>query len=241
MDSDHFDSKEEARSSYEKGMKTSSTLPKSKKTLKSKPTKKVSIPRASTIIKGIDTPEGFTKIESTAPMQGHGAYAWGGHKVLTLEGEGVKISIEFYKADPEDFSLGSGHVTFSTSHGERTFDRRGVEDSFYVDNPGYKYSTSARDPIEETNKTIRDMIDRRIPEARLRADNSERVPGLSFTVTPERRDSLKKTGRLSLTPGGFGRGYTFTTKKNSWAQPATEEQKKFFGVPALWVETTDHD
>lgn len=94
--------------------------------------RKVRVPTAATIIKGIETPEGFTRSKSTYPKDGRSGY--GGFKVLTLESPDTKIEL-YFDGGRDSYHLASGHVEFDTPMGRRSFDRYGVEDSFYVDNP----------------------------------------------------------------------------------------------------------
>jgi hypothetical protein len=95
-----------------------------------------SIPSEARMIREILTPEGFERELRTEPKdQWHPAY-----KVLTFSNETITIEIHFYGGTAaqrrESYMLASGHVSFKTPDGgTRTFDRYGVEDSFYIDNP----------------------------------------------------------------------------------------------------------
>lgn len=97
-------------------------------------TKMTTVPSVARMMKEIRTPEGFER--TTSETWYAGGKEW---PVLKLESPDVSIEIVFTpQRDPyrkDGYDLGSGHVTFKTSAGERTFDRYGVEDSFYVDNP----------------------------------------------------------------------------------------------------------
>lgn len=203
---------------------------------------KVRIPRATTIMKGIETPEGFEREQRVE------TWTWGPDRreyhVLRLTAPGVEIEVHF-DGGRESFALASGHVTFDTPLGKRTFDRYGVEDSFYVDNPG-KWG-DGRDPIAQANEEIRRVIEERIPEALERLARSEQLPDIPFSVTPEQKravtDRLKLGRGYDFVPAGMGTGYTLTT----W-QPARDpyakrspELAKFFDVPDVWVSTFDAD
>lgn len=99
----------------------------------SKQSTKVRVPRAATIMRGIKTPEGFERQETTDTWT-----PWGGRErtfpVLTLTSPDVEIRVEF-SGGRDSYELATGHVTFDTAMGKRTFDRYGIEDSFYVSNP----------------------------------------------------------------------------------------------------------
>jgi len=94
-------------------------------------TKTLSVPTVAKMLKGILTPEGFTREEYSEPKtQWHPAY-----KCLRLTGiGGIVIEIEF-NGGRDSYFLASGHVGFDSPAGRRSFDRYGVEDSFYIDNP----------------------------------------------------------------------------------------------------------
>lgn len=100
---------------------------------------KIRVPSISTLLKGIVTPEGFEREETTE------VWRWGQkettYPVLRLTSPDVRIQINF-SGGRDSYALADGHVTFDTSQGERTFDRYGVEDSFYIDNPA---KASSRD------------------------------------------------------------------------------------------------
>ena len=73
------------------------------------------------------------------------------------------------------------------------------------------------------------------------------VPGTTFQLTDERLAELKQQladfGRCSLTPSGFGTGFTFSTARprGAYVTAGTEAQRAFFDVDALWVESFDCD
>jgi len=107
----------------------------------------VKMPTIAQMLKGIITPEGFEREVTTETWE------WGKdkhkYKVLTLTNGDITIKIEFNSVEPEAYMLANGHVTFKAPDGgTRTFDRYGVEDSFYIDNPlktaGYDIRTGDR-------------------------------------------------------------------------------------------------
>lgn len=91
---------------------------------------KITVPSVARMIRDIVAPEGFEKTVRTEPKTN-----WGpAFKVLVLKSADIEIEIHFL-GGRESYSLASGHVTFETSAGKRSYDRYGVEDSFYIDNP----------------------------------------------------------------------------------------------------------
>ncbi len=204
---------------------------------KTKPT----IPTLSRLVKGIKTPEGFERSVHTEPKT-----EWcAAYKVLTLKGDGIEIVVEFNGFDKswDSWSLASGHVSFSTSQGTRTFDRYGVEDSFYIDNP-LKWGTTD-DVVEKANEQILAFIETKIPEARARVDRSERIPGIPFDVTPETKarvtEQLKAGTPYRFMPSGFGTGYVLSTKRTRYSKRAERATEKFLSVTPVYVETFDAD
>jgi len=265
------------------------------------------------MLREIETPEGFEREVRVEPKTN-----WmPAFKVLALTSPDVEILINFYPNSRDSYSLASGHVSFDTPLGRRTFDRYGVEDSFYIDNPrkwidapragdrvvhgkskmlgtvtqgpGYRefgenrkdsYSDETTivwdsadgagtkvvytkrqlsaskiakaDVIEQANHTIKQILEVRIPEARARLAQSERVPGIPFEVTPERKQEVTRTlasgSAYSFTPSGFGTGYRLFMKRDRYSrgipggsERAREETERFFGISPIYVETFDAD
>lgn len=135
----------------------------------------------------------------------------------------------------------SGHTSFVTKHGVRTFDRRGVEDSFYLtDWDGKSFS----------KERIAEILAEEVTLARAaieRIDSSRAVPGLpgGFVITQERfdkvRSDLKAGKRVDFAPAGFGTGYALSLKKNRYSRPAAAELNAFFDVGQIFIEEFDHD
>lgn len=213
-----------------------------------KQTKKaVRVPRAATIIRGIETPPGFEREVTIIDL------GWGDVPnvvdCLKLTSPDVRIEIHF-TGGRKSYELASGHVYFDTNLGERTLDRTGVEDSFYIDNP-LKWSKEtlerygSADPIVAANEKIRKIVTETVPQAQARINRSERVPTIPFTVTPERKaeiTELLQSGKThTFTPSGFGTGYRLTTRRSQWTRPGPAELAKFFGVRAVHLERLDCD
>jgi hypothetical protein len=92
------------------------------------------IPSVARIMRDIVTPEGFEREIRIEPKTNWSPAI----KVLVLKSSDTLIEIWFDavgKNRSESYFLASGHVYFDTPAGRRTFDRYGVEDSFYIENP----------------------------------------------------------------------------------------------------------
>jgi len=102
---------------------------------------------------------------------------------------------------PNGTPAGAGHTTFKTKHGTRTFDRHGVDDSFYVEN--WK-KLSLGEILAEQLVRARQAIKE--------AEDSVVVPGLQFKpmVTPVQlakyRADLNLGLGVTLVPGGLRHG-----------------------------------
>ncbi len=164
-------------------------------------------------------------------------------QVLLFTQEGVKIEVVFHsvtaEADEFDFPA-SGHVTFTTSQGSFSFDRIGVEDSFYV---------TGLDTPESVSKKLVEQV-KRIEETKNRHARSETVPTLGFVVTPERKSKMiadLKAGKpISFMPSGFGTGYRLWPgsagkKVPRWSKPAPVSLCKFFDARLLFIEEVECD
>lgn len=187
-------------------------------------------------IEQLAVPEGFTKTRGTED------YSWGKEKILhpsvTLS-KGTEIEIKIVLSSPDaEYIRGSGHTSFDTKLGRRTFDRRGVDDSFYVDDV---------DTVETVNEKVKRQIEK-VAESVSRLARSMSVPKWGFSVTPEQLDEIKaklnKGQSHTFTPAGFGTGYVISKpgrKRNRWAKPAPQEIVDFFGVGRLEYDTLDCD
>jgi hypothetical protein len=157
--------------------------------------------------------------------------------------DGITITLRFYgrnagKEKPASYdSKASGHTSFTTSQGVRTFDRTGVEDSFYL---------QLADTVEDVLQRFRDQI-KRVAESRARIDRSESIPGLGFLATPELKAQVTaelKAGKShSFTPSGFGTGYRLYTgrQQSRFDHRAKAETEAFFGVSPIYLQTMDCD
>ena len=180
----------------------------------------------------ITPPQGFTTELKTE------SWGWGENKdnwlVFIVSSPEAKIQFD---------QSGTGHVSFKTEKGWFSFDRRGVEDSFYW-KPLYDKDDRETDP----NKIIVEQL-ARIAKRQEYYSSAVSIPGIPFTVAPDGITALKqrltKEGSVSFHPAGFGTGYVVTRRKpkmlkygNKRAAPETEQ---FFGSSPLYVSTFDAD
>lgn len=131
-----------------------------------------------------------------------------------------------------DLSGISGTTNFKGPDGKwKTFDRRGIESSFYgnVDNP---------------NKDVKEQLER-IEERKKKLETMIEIPGWAWKVTPKRLDEIKekfsKGKSVTFLPRGMGIGYTVSPKRmNQFSTPVPREMSNFFGMP-LYQESIDYD
>lgn len=136
---------------------------------------------------------------------------------------------------------GCGHTDFTIEGGKRgTFDRLGVEDSFYWLVWGGEF--------KDLNAIVVEQF-KRIKKSRAFYKKAIEVPTLPFKVAPSRvvelKRQLQKYGSVTFTPGGFGTGYVVS--KNSvqefkWGgKRADVELEEFLGHSPLYVSSFDSD
>jgi len=192
----------------------------------------------------IVAPEGFTR-EERDDHYSNGQQYDGWHKMLgtlTVMLKSDDVVITFAIEDTVDWASKkkalryNGHTNFKTEKGWRSFDRLGVEDSFY--------SPWNSKELPDPATVIAEQLERIV---KAKAADAERVdiPGLPYRINEagrkERSQALKTRGCTTFTPSGFGTGHTVTTKKTRYGKPLPKATADFFGVQALYVETFDHD
>ena len=136
---------------------------------------------------------------------------------------------------------GSGHTIFKDGDGQRTFDQRGVEDSFYHlplwngDRTRYNLNTIVKEQLE------------RVAEYFEYKKTAVSVPGLPHTVSPENKKKLTHRlsvhGTITLLPSGFGTGYVITTDRKRDSTVASAELAAFFGMKRgqVFISTIECD
>lgn len=147
---------------------------------------------------------------------------------------------------------GPGSTNFRIGEKWYTFDRRGVDDSFYW----LPWGTRERKTPLDIAAIIREQIER-VKDRRLFHERALDVPGIGFKIDPETKakyiEALKApNGHITFTPSGFGTGYTVArfdhvTKNGSgfagyqrWKR-ASAALDDFFSVGPLWIERIDCD
>lgn len=195
------------------------------------------------VIQGIKAPEGYTMVVLQDQMADGMGTAWEckGTTTVRLMGADIKLAIRISREDwvgGHDGWAATGSTCFKMGEVWKTFDRRGVDDSFHVqpmDNYGYK-------SIEEA---IQGEI-AKVSKHREADAGKVTVPVVGHRLTQEQvskhREHLKEGGVAEFRPAGFGTGYRYSTRKaDRWARRAQAELEAFFGVGPLWFTTLDCD
>lgn len=189
------------------------------------------------IVSAIETPQGFTGLlEADRDYTPHLLKLYKMKKApltFTLKSITDDIKIEFDQS-------GSGHTSFKAENGNwRTFDRVGVDDSFY-----FFHSWSGKK--EDCNQIVKEQLER-IEKARAYQKTALQIPSIPFTVAPDElpamKTRLKQMGYLTFMPAGFGTGYTVAQRRKSptYAQRASAALEQFLGCSPLFVSTFDAD
>lgn len=193
---------------------------------------------ADAFLAALAVPEGFAR----ALVKDGPAFTWKGEPAeqwpaVVFTGHGGQTTVKVVLRDAEDeYSPGTGHTDFTTARGSFSYDRVGVDDSFYVD---------ADDTVADVDEKVRAQV-AKVAEARERHLTSESVPFVGHVVTPERKAAIAATlrgGKVhSFRPSGFGTGYDVSVRPRSrHAKRAPDAMAAFFGVEQLYYDTTDCD
>jgi len=131
----------------------------------------------------------------------------------------------------------SGHTAFKAESGSwRSFDRRGVSDSFYLGAYG--------DTAGDIERVIQEQVDL-VAKSRERSKHMVSIPGFGYSVHQDQLEEVRKRiqggGTQTFTPGGFGTGHRLSTRRSRYSKQMPAETAAFFGVPALYDDTFDHD
>ncbi len=177
-------------------------------------------------IKQVTVPQGFV-----ASMEVEDLWKNCSQQVFVLKSDDIEIRFD---------QNGCGHTIYSYGGRKYTFDRRGIEDSFY------HLPLWGGDESYDLNLIIAEQLDRVTKSLKIIAKSID-VPGVPFTTTPERLEHMKKQlksgGQVSFTPQGFGTGYiiSYGAKHHSDAKRAPKATEDFFGVSSLYISTFDAD
>ena len=214
-------------------------------------------PTVAAFVASVQAPAGFVKSSGRGFHSGFELWPedkdkMSGSTWILLENvdAGIKIAINVSDLPSQRYSKGeklpitntvddldcNGHTVFKGAKGWLSFDRRGIEDSFYLGN----YGESPTD----VSRVIQEQLVR-IEEAKETSKKMVAIPGFGFSVHQDQLEALKKklaSGQShSFTPSGFGTGHRVSTKRSRYATKMPAETAKFFGVTALYDETFDHD
>lgn len=155
------------------------------------------------LIDGIHVPEGFTK----AVVQSEDKEEI---SISLTKPDDVWIRAELYNS-PDEGLTGTGHTDFMNRGFRSTYDRRGIDDSFYVEG-----GASVAEIVECINREVREQL-ARIEKSRAHALASTPAPGLGHLLTPEQRAEIGKKltrgGSHLFRPSGMGTAYEATTKR----------------------------
>lgn len=212
-------------------------------------------------IESIVAPPGFVKTTGTGYHNGIGgpedwnkeSPAWRKTTWVLVENKesGIAIAINInpspenrYKAGkkvPVRYVLeeisGTGSTCYKEDDGSwRTFDRLGIDSSFYIGG----YGSDKIDVVATVEQQLK-----RIDEAKERSKKMVPIPGFGYSlhqdVLEEVKKKIQKGGSHTFTPSGFGTGHILSAKRGRYCTQLSAETAKFFGVAAIYDQTFDHD
>lgn len=132
----------------------------------------------------------------------------------------------------------NGHVNYTHNGGHYSYDRRGVEDSFYN---GNRFDENPNDQITEQLA--------RIEASRGRIDDSVEIPVIGRLINKgtleDVKQGFKKGAIYSSYPSGFGTAYNISPKRSKHAidraYRASEKLEKFFEHSPLYITENEMD
>jgi hypothetical protein len=130
-------------------------------------------------------------------------------------------------------AIGSTHFIGARTGSWCTFDRRGIDDSFYTG--------SATDPAE----VVREQLER-IAKCREASVHYISIPGWRYNIHKDQlsevKETLKQGGSHLFTPHGMGTAHRISIRPTcSYASRLPAQTAKFFDAPVLYAETLDWD
>lgn len=202
----------------------------------------------------IKTPEGYERTcempEANKEYGYHESFDVGN---LNLKGEDVEVifNASFYK---NKLSI-TGTTNFKEGESWYTFDRRGIDDSFYMEQKSKKDIEWSKkngwgyDPECDIKNGGQLMLEQQIKRAKDRIAEMTgmlTVPHYGHRVTEERKEEIRKKilGRgHTFAPSGMGTAYHVSTKKTSrWDSVVPAKVAKFFGIKQkLYAQHMDWD
>lgn len=182
---------------------------------------KMSIPEVNTVdISEESMWQGYTRLKRKV-------------KIVTFRGDDFKLRVE---CEPGS-KYWCGHTKFQTMYGEKTFDRRGVQDSFYIQ-------------MHHTTLDVEAILEGQVRQLRgsqARILEKEPVPGIGYLIASSDKATIRSTliqgGTRLFSPSGFGTGKILYhgSKRNSWDTRAPAETEAYFDLDPLYIILTDHD
>lgn len=143
------------------------------------------------------------------------------------------------KISTSEWSIASGHTYFLINGSWLCFDRTGIDDSFSLYGENAKTSESITKVLEGEIERVAKYL------AQVKAEGpKEVVPGTQWSVSAAKKaeiaEKLKKKGSYHFMPYGMGQGLMIFGKKYRYcdSRPAIAA---FFGVPAVYTQSTDCD
>ncbi len=178
-------------------------------------------------MKGLTIPKGFTSEMREEKDWGNVSTT---HLIFVVKSDDIELRFD---------QSGSGHTDFKIGDSTLTFDRLGVEDSFYHlpfgDWDKVKY---------DLNAILKEQLSR-VAKQRERAETAMAVPDIPFTLAPEElkkyKSRLAKGNQITFMPSGFGTGYQISKVPRRDAKRASSKMEAFFGIDPLFISSFDAD
>lgn len=198
--------------------------------------KKVDIKLLKDWLKAIPTPEGFTRIQVEGKQKYDDMESKSTSKTgyVELISDTIRIIFNYdLRVTEMSWTFIDGHTYFKNGSYWSSFDRRGIEDSFYVD------------PIpRETPQQVVDGQIERVKKTLENAKNFIKIPGFNWSIHKDNiekvKEEIKKHGH-TFAPRGMGRAERLKAKPDRYSRPANKETAEFFGFKQLWIDDIDWD
>jgi hypothetical protein len=191
-------------------------------------------------IEAIPTPEGFTKTVNGGYHDG--TTPWWDEQCrdtinVVLQGAEVRLVFNLRSKKRNAWPKGElasimGHTLYERGGHWHNLSRRGIEDSFYATDK------------DDLNAIVEREIKRAL-EAKKAAADFVAIPGFGWSINKSRienvRAKLRKGQSHTFAPHGMGTANALSTRRSSFARPASKETNDFFGVGPLWITNIDWD
>jgi hypothetical protein len=211
------------------------------------------IKRLEKFFSTIKTPEGYERT-CEMPEVGKEYSMWEDYEtgVLKVTGENAAVTFRasFYK---NKLSI-SGTTKFKDGGIWYSFDRRGIEDSFYMEQESKKEIADSKKrgwyrPESDIHNGGQEMLEKQIKRAKDYMEGQKgklTVPHYGHRVSPERKEEIKKKilgNGHTFAPSGMGTAYHVSTRQTSrFDSKVPAEVAKFFGIDRqLYASHQDWD